>query len=160
MSDPITYNPAPSGGQPPVQYQPQGEPPQPESRGKAVAKGVGKALLWRLVGLAVVLLIGGGVFVYKYMSGNITAKTPTVGECVTAAKSDKDVENVETVDCGSAQAADKVVGVLADKTEAQANVQDEDTFECRIFPTTQTWIWMESSKGSGKGTILCLTPAK
>lgn len=156
MSDPITYNPAPSG-QPPL-GQPQ--PPVQESKGKAVAKGIGKALLWRLVGLGVVLLIGGGFFAYKYLSGNITAKMPTVGECVTAANSDKDVENVKTVDCASAEARDKVVGVLTNKTEAQANVQEEETFECRIFPSTETWIYLEDSAGSGKGTILCLAPNK
>jgi hypothetical protein len=157
MSDPITYNPGPAG-QPPLSPQPQ--QPAPDSRGKAVAKGIGKALLWRLVGLAVVLLIGGGFFAFKYLSGNITAKTPAVGACVTAANSDKDVQNVKTVDCSSAEARDKVVGVLPDKTEAQANVQDEATFECKGFPETESWIWLEDSAGSGKGTILCLAPNK
>lgn len=156
MSDPITYNPAPTG-QPPLSQQPQ----QPQgSTGKAVAKGIGKALVWRLVGLAVVLLIGGGFFAYKYLSGNITAKTPAVGECVTAANSDADIQNVKAVDCSSAEARDKVVGVLTGKTKAQANVQDEATFECKGFPATETWIWMEDSAGSGKGTILCLAPNK
>lgn len=156
MSDPITYNPAPSG-QPPLS---QPQPPVQESKGKTVAKGIGKALLWRLVGLAVVLLIGGGFFAYKYLSGNITAKTPAVGECVTAANSDKEVENVKTVDCSAADARDKVVGVLTDKTEAQANDQNEDTFACKPFQATESWIYLESSAGSGKGTILCLAPNK
>lgn len=156
MSDPITYSPAPSG-QPPLS---QPQPPVQDSKGKAVAKGIGKALLWRLVGLAVVLLIGLGFFAFKYMSGNITAKTPSVGECVTASHSNADVKNVKAVDCSAADASEKVIGVLDNKTEAQANVDDESTFECRVFPETQTWIWMESSSGSGKGTILCLAPAK
>jgi hypothetical protein len=148
MSDPITYQPAPQ------------QPAQEESRGKQIAKGVGKALLWRLVIGGIILVIGLGYAGYKYLSGNITAKTPAVGECVTQAKSDADIKNVKAIDCTDAKATDKVVGVLADKTEAEAKINDEATFACKVYPATQTWIFMEDKAGSGKGTILCLAPNK
>lgn len=147
MSDPITYAPAP-------------EQPQVDSKGKQIAKGIGKALLWRLVVGAVVLVIAGGWFAYKYFSGNITAKTPAVGECVTEAKTDADIDNVTTVACTDAKATDKVVGVLLNKTSAEADITDEETFACKAYQATETWIFMEDKAGSGKGTILCLAPNK
>ncbi|NUR26989.1 MAG: hypothetical protein HOV83_14295 [Catenulispora sp.] len=160
MSDPITYNPAPQQGAPqqgapyggPIQ--PGVPPQQPESKGKAIAKGVGAALLWRLVIGAVVLVIAGGWFAYKYFSGNITAKTPTVGECVTAAKSDSDVDNVKIVDCGAANAADKVVGVLNGQSYSAFQAAENP---CTAFPTAESAIFYGKEKD---GFVLCLVPAK
>ncbi|WP_027341869.1 LppU/SCO3897 family protein [Hamadaea tsunoensis] len=158
MSDPITYNPAPQGApqqQPafggPVQP---GVPPQEPSRGKAIAKGIGAALLWRLIIGAVVLVIAGGWFAYKYFSGNITAKTPTVGECVTAAKTDADVDNVKTVDCNSPDAADKVVGVLNDQSYSSFKASDNP---CTAYPTAESAIFYGKDTN---GFVLCLVPAK
>ncbi|NUT34084.1 MAG: hypothetical protein HOV79_13540 [Hamadaea sp.] len=141
MSDPITYAPAP-------------QQPQEESKGKQIAKGIGKALLWRLVVGAIVLVIAGGWFAYKYFDGNITAKTPTVGECVTDAKSDADVDNVKAVPCTDATAVNKVVGVHNNKTEAYFKATENP---CTEFPEA------ESAYFYGKATsgfILCLAPNK
>jgi hypothetical protein len=148
MSDPVTYQPAPQ------------QPAPQQSQGKQIAKGIGVALLVRIGIGAVVVVIALGYAGYKYLQGNITAKTPTVGECVTEAKTDADVDNVKAVDCTDAKAKDKVVGVLTGKTEAEAKVDDEATFACKSFQATETWIFMEDKAGSGKGTILCLAPNK
>ncbi|MCP2326362.1 hypothetical protein HDA40_004869 [Hamadaea flava] len=142
MSEPVTYQPAP---------QPQA--PQ-ESTGKKIAKGIGAALLWRLVIGAIVLVIAGGWFAYKYFSGNITAKTPAVGECVTEAKTDADVDDVTTVSCTDSKAHDKVVGVINGKTESYFKTTENP---CTDYPTA------ESAYFYGKATsgfILCLAPNK
>jgi hypothetical protein len=142
MSEPVTYQPAP---------QPQA--PQ-ESTGKKIAKGIGAALLWRLVIGAIVLVIAGGWFAYKYFQGNITAKTPAVGECVTEAKTDADVDDVTTVACTDPKAVNKVVGVINDKTESYFKTTENP---CTDFPAA------ESAYFYGKATsgfILCLAPNK
>ncbi|NUR70037.1 MAG: hypothetical protein HOU81_04390 [Hamadaea sp.] len=142
MSEPVTYQPAP---QPPAQE---------ESRGKQIAKGVGKALLWRLVIGGIVLVIALGFGAYKYLSGNITAKTPAVGECVSEAKTDADVENVTTVDCSDAKAHDKVVGVITNKSESYFKSTQNP---CTAYPDAESAYWFGKS---ASGTILCLVPNK
>ena len=139
MSDPITYNSAPEAQQPPVQA----EPPKKNRSG-----------LVRIIVIVVVLLAAGGYTAFRYFSGDITVKTPKVGECVTAAASDKDVENVKIVDCSAANAADKVVGVLNNQKFTAFNASENP---CTSFPTAESAIFYGKEDS---GFVLCLVPAK
>jgi hypothetical protein len=139
MSDPITYTPAP--GTSPV------EAPAPKKK-----MSVGTII--RIVIIGGVLLIGGGGWAINYFSGNITAKTPKVGECVTAAKSDADIDNVKIVGCGDATAADKVIGVLNDQKLSAFNASENP---CTSFPDAESAIFYGKEKS---GFILCLVPNK
>ena len=139
MSDPITYNSAPEAQQPV-----QAEPPKKSRSG----------LILIIIIIVVVLLAAGGYTAFRYFNGDITVKTPKVGECVTAAASDKDVENVKIVDCGAANAADKVVGVLNGQKFSAFNASENP---CTSFPTAESAIFYGKEDG---GFVLCLVPAK
>jgi hypothetical protein len=157
MSDPITYNPAPSGGQPPVQYQPQGEPPQQESTAKKVGKNiVGRLLVYGII--LVVVLVGG--YLYKVFTND--TELAKVGDCVTEAVK---AEDMKTIDCADAKAAYKVVAVV-DGTAGQAQADDE-TNPCARFADAVTSLWMgEVDRGASQpsandtGKILCLASTK
>ncbi|MEV6966915.1 hypothetical protein AB0M47_17540 [Hamadaea sp. NPDC051192] len=142
MSEPVTYQPAP---------QPQA--PQ-ESTGKKIAKGIGAALLWRLVigGIVVVIALGFGA--YKYFSGNITAKTPAVGECITEAKTEADIDDVKAVACTDSKAHDKVVGVISGKSESYFKTTENP---CTAYPDAESAYFFGKATS---GTILCLVPNK
>lgn len=140
MSDPITYNPAPEAQQPaPV-------PAPPAKRGMSA---------WTIIRIVIavgVLVIGGGIWAYNYFSGSITAKTPKVGECVTAAATNADVENVKIVGCGDAKAADKVIGVLNGQKYSAFNASENP---CTSFPDAESAIFYGEEND---GFVLCLVP--
>jgi hypothetical protein len=148
MSDPITYNSAPNGGQA------TGAPAAPPAPAPAPARKKSVLSIIRLVLVVGVLVVGGGSFAYNYFSGNITAKTPQVGECVTASKSDADVEKVKAVPCTDAAAADKVVGVL-DNQSSKAFKAAENP--CTSFSDAESAIFYGKEKD---GFVLCLAPNK
>jgi hypothetical protein len=139
MSDPITYNSAPEAPQPV-------EAPAPPKKKSGV--------LGRVIIIAIVLIAAGGYTAYRYFSGDITVKTPKVGECVTAAASNNDVENVKIVDCTDGKAADKVVGVLNDQKFSAFNASENP---CTSFPTAESAIFYGKENS---GFVLCLVPNK
>jgi len=138
MSDPITYNSAPEA-QPAIQA----EPPKKSRSG-----------LIRILFVVVVLVAAGGYAAFRYFSGDITIKTPKVGECVTAAATDKDVDQVKIVGCGDAKAADKVVGVLNDQKYSAFKASENP---CTAFPTAESAIFYGPENS---GFVLCLVPNK
>ncbi|MEV0267671.1 hypothetical protein AB0H43_02750 [Hamadaea sp. NPDC050747] len=145
MSEPVTYQPAP---------QPQA--PQ-ESTGKKIAKGIGAALLWRLVIGGIVVIIGLGFAGYKYLQGDPTVKTPSVGDCITDSA---DADNMKVVGCTEATAVWKVAGIV-DGSYGDSQKQDE-THPCMKFGDSwESALWIGKVKGvtpkaADTGKIYCL----
>ncbi|GAA1397141.1 hypothetical protein ACFQZ4_20575 [Catellatospora coxensis] len=74
-----------------------------------------------------------------------------VGDCV---NSFADVNDARVVDCTSAEAANRVAGVLPDKTETEFNADSA----CDPYPTTESAIWI--GRKGGRGSVWCLEPVK
>jgi hypothetical protein len=74
-----------------------------------------------------------------------------VGDCVNTFTA---VEDARVVDCTSAEAANRVVGVLADKTETEFNADSA----CNAYPTTEYVIWI--GRKGGRGNVWCLEQIK
>lgn len=61
-----------------------------------------------------------GYFTLKpILEGRIGGWTPSVGDCITAAYSDADIKNVQSVGCADERAADKVIGVFQYRDKAE-----------------------------------------
>jgi hypothetical protein len=146
MSDPITYNPAPT---------PQAPQPAEESKVKKAGKTfVGRLLVYGIV--LVVVLVGG--YLYKVFTND--AELAKVGDCITE---NADANNMKTVDCTDATAAYKVVAVV-DGTAGQAQAEDA-THPCAKFEAADTSLWIgkvnkttNQPSASTMGKILCLAP--
>jgi hypothetical protein len=82
-----------------------------------------------------------------------------VGDCLAGQTMDsttaQEVSDVSIVACTSSDAKYKVVGIVANKTEAQFNADDNI---CGAYPTAVSALWQGRSGGTGK--VLCLADAK
>jgi hypothetical protein len=142
---------APGPQQPPPPY---GAPPPPPKKGSA-GKVVGIIL-----GVAVLLLAVCGVLGYflynKSKTDTVNAK---VGDCISSdaltSTTAKEVKNTKIVPCTDANANYKVVGVVANKTEIQFNIDDKI---CNAYPTAESALWQGERNKSG--SVLCLAPNK
>lgn len=150
--------PPPDPGLPPPQQPPVGQfpgqpfppdaapPPEKKKRGKlAIVGGV-------LVAVAV-------AFVVRLAIGAVLggADNPEVGDCVNDAFNPDDIE---VVDCGSADAAWEVIGVHGDMSEADfdAIVASQDTSTvCTAFPEWENAIWFGDQGGDGE--VFCVVAA-
>ena len=113
-----------------------------------------------IIGVAVVVVLAVGVVVYNIYSNGSTAAKAKEGDCLAGDAVTSDVSKAIKLDltkCDAADARYKVVGLVADKTEA--DVKDE---LCEPFAVkgAEVMYWQESSRGAGKGNVLCLAPAK
>jgi hypothetical protein len=102
----------------------------------------------RLIGVALVVLIGGPIAI---ISGQSSPSAANVGDCMSGSSAD----TLKRVDCTDASAQWTVVGRLSDKTEAEFNA---DQNLCAAFPTSETAYW-EGKQGE-TGFVLCLAPKK
>lgn len=73
------------------------------------------------------------------------------GDCVNSFTA---VEDARVVDCASAEAANRVAGVVPDKTETEFNADSA----CDAYPTTEYVIWI--GRKGGRGSVWCLEPIK
>jgi hypothetical protein len=175
--------PGPYGGQPGESYGSQGAfgspPPQPGSpysgySGEAPApypggpvpppvtpkKGGAGKIVGIIIGVVVLLIavcVGAGAVLWN--SAKNDPANAKVNDCLAGDTMDsttaKPVNNVKVVSCTATDARYKVVGVVANKTEAQFNV-DNDI--CKAYPTAESALWQGTS---GKaGSVLCLEPVK
>jgi hypothetical protein len=97
----------------------------------------------------VLIVVGVVVGVAKSASN---AGSAAVGDCL----DDAGAEHVRTVDCGSADAKYKVLGVVEDKTQIQAGIT-----ACDAYPSTTAYFWQGPDTGvDAKGKVLCLGPAR
>ncbi|MEU8077613.1 hypothetical protein AB0B31_19425 [Catellatospora citrea] len=129
---------------PAVQEQETAEP----SKAKSAAAGIGKKILGYGVGLAVV---AGGGLAWQYLSGDLAIAK--VGDCVNAF--DK-VDDAKVVDCASADASNKVVGVIDGVSESDFDAKQQTL--CEAYPTWEQIVWI--GKKGGTGDSWCLEPIK
>ena len=130
---------------------PSGGSDAPKQRGK-----LGRII----VGVAVVLVLAVVGVVYSVYSGGSATANAKEGDCLSGDAVTSDVSKsvkLNLAKCDAADARYKVVGLIADKTEA-----DVKSELCEPFATkgAEVIYWQESSRGSGKGNVLCLAPAK
>ncbi|GIF98512.1 LppU/SCO3897 family protein [Catellatospora citrea] len=118
------------------------------STAKSAAAGVGKKILG--YGIAAAVVFGGGL-AYKYISGDITIAK--AGDCV---NDFANVDDAKVVDCASADAKNKVVGVIESVSEADFDAKQQTL--CEAFPTWEQIVWV--GKKGGSGDSWCLEPLK
>lgn len=125
-------------------------PAEPEKKG-----GVGKkiaAIVGVIVVIAVVAVVKMGFReVLALVTGDATKAE--VGDCITDTQ---DPNDSKIVDCSKPEAAFKVVGIVDDKTQAEADKS------CEPYPTAEKYMfqWEGSSTATDttKGQVLCLEP--
>jgi hypothetical protein len=129
----------------------EGQPVEPAGDG-GEKSGSG---LWRWLAYILVAILAAGVawFFTRDRGGE-----PKVGDCMAASavtsQGGGGSERLATISCTDAQAAFKVVGVVANKRFDEANLQD-----CTAqWPTTVEGMWFGEE---GKtGSVLCLEPVE
>jgi len=119
--------PPPGGFQPPV-----AEPPKKAGTLKRILTSVGIA----------VLVILGGIL---WRSGVFDTPSLKVGACVQQTSSD----SVKTVDCGSAEAQYKVLGIKEKQSQASGRLG-----ACNDWPDTTSVYW--EGRNNSSGTVYCL----
>jgi hypothetical protein len=141
-------------GEAPAPY-PGGPVPPPAKKG-----GAGR-IIGIIVGVVVVLLLAvcGGAAWFTFNKAKSDPANATVGDCLAGDTMDsteaKEVNNIKKVECTSADAKYKVIGIVANKTEAQFNI-DQDI--CKAYPSAASALW-QGTKGQS-GSVLCLEPIK
>ncbi|GAB4049348.1 LppU/SCO3897 family protein [Catellatospora paridis] len=118
------------------------------AKAKSAAAGVGKKILGYGVGLAVV---AGGGLAWQYLSGDLAIAK--VGDCV---NNFTVVDDAKVVDCASADAANKVVGVIDGVSESDFDAKQQTL--CEAYPTWEQIVWI--GKKGGNGDSWCLEPIK
>jgi hypothetical protein len=139
----------------PGPFVPTGPPPPPVPVKRSNA---GKIIGLSLAGLVVLILIC-GLSVYFYASNKYGSRVRNagVGDCLPASIQvpGVDVSDIDKVECGSADAATKIVGVVEDR--AIEDLQS-DAALCTQFATATSKFWVgEQGK---KGKVFCLEPIK
>lgn len=121
---------------------------EPEKKKGGLGKIVG-IIVSVLVAVAVVAVIKFGFSeVVAFFTGDTTKAA--VGDCINHAPKPEDTKIVE---CTAPEAADKVVGIVEDKTKAEAETI------CATFPTAERLLFMYEGKAATeatKGRTLCL----
>ena len=135
MSEPQQYGTVPP--QPGVPVTP---PPPQKKRGR------------KIVALVVLVVVVIGIIIAALGASGSNTDSAAVNDCVT--KPDND--NIKVVDCGSSDAALKVVGKVENKTQAQVSINSAAI--CKPFPTATNAYW--KGKIGEPGYVLCLAPLK
>jgi hypothetical protein len=103
-----------------------------------------------LVLLLVTALVVIGVYVGTQRKEAANPDNTSVGDCMAKSGSD----DVRVVPCGDANAVYKMVGKVADRSQADLSLASADI--CKPFPATKSAFW--KGKIGKKGSILCLAP--
>ena len=129
-----------------------------EAIGSAAAPAKKKfSFLRTFGGLIVAGILGLG---YWFFIGQNSVDNAKVGDCMpakVAASSVTSLDGVEKVDCTSAEAAFKVVGIVNGKTGDEFDADKEGTM-CAPFPSWENALWI-GEKGKS-GDVFCLEPVK
>ena len=131
----------PSGGEPPAGF-PALEPTPARNRGKA--------RLFVTIGVAVLIVVGIGI--YGIVSSRSDPDAAKVGSCMAG----QTKEDLKTVDCTKAHDW-TVVGKIDGKTVDEVNADDQGKI-CSGAAGTEAEFW--KGKQGEKGYVLCLAPAK
>lgn len=142
--------PAPGVAPAPPPPAPAGPPPhgaEPPARPRRLGLKIGLA-----VAAGLVVLVGAGVVGVVLLLGE---DVPEVGACLTDAE---DPGEIEVVDCGSEQAAWRVVGHDGSRTEAEFERATREEI-CQAFPDWENALWLRTNLLSGEGEVVCLAAA-
>ncbi|HEX6681785.1 MAG TPA: hypothetical protein VF062_03280 [Candidatus Limnocylindrales bacterium] len=124
-------------------------PAEPEKKGGG-ARRIVLSILGVIVALAVYGVIRYGI---SGLVDLVTGDTSTakVGDCITETQ---DANDMKVVDCTTPEAAFKVVGVVDDKTQAEAEAS------CTTFATAESYLFRYEGNltDATKGKVLCLEP--
>jgi hypothetical protein len=80
---------------------------------------------------------------------------PEVGACLSGAD---DPTEIVVVDCGSDQAAWRVIGHGGARSEGDFNQAAREDI-CQAFPDWENALWLRTNVLSGDGEVVCLAPA-
>ncbi|HEV2634279.1 MAG TPA: hypothetical protein VGX23_03970 [Actinocrinis sp.] len=125
----------------------------------------------QIISIVVLLVIVGGYFAYKHLSGSVSATSLSVGECFNGGSiGDQDLSTVHSLSCTSAHSA-QVIGTftMTDSTYPDDSaLSDEATTGCKPFndkvdttglPSDAQFAFIfpeEDSFNSGNKTVECL----
>lgn len=129
-----------------------GSPADPAEPATAPKKGgAGKVLISILSVVALAVVVIGVKFGFREAFAYITGDTTKaqVGDCINNAA---DPNDMKLVDCAKPEAAFKIVGIVDDKTQTEAEVA------CESFATAESFLfqWEGTLKADTKGQVLCL----
>lgn len=146
--------PAPQYGAPGApQLGPDGQPLQPGAPGayppaggfQPAAEPAKKGGKWQRILLTVGVAIVVAVISALWRNGVFDSPIMKAGDCVQQTGSD----SVKVVDCGSADAQFKVLGIKEKVSQASARLG-----ACEAFPDTDSVYW--EGRQTGSGTVYCL----
>jgi hypothetical protein len=130
------YAPPPSGSYPPAAPTP---PPRKAGRSRV-------RLIFTAIIVAAAIVFG----IVAFIKSRSEPAATKVGDCMVG----QTAKTLKKIDCSDGTAEWKVVGRVADKTEAETTVEDT----CTQWPDTEVVYW-QGKKGQ-KGFALCLAPTK
>jgi hypothetical protein len=108
-------------------------------------------------GIIFVAILGLG---YWFFVGRNSVDNAKVGDCMPAKVADAQMtslDGVSKVDCTSAEAAFKVLGIVNGKTSAEFDADKQGTM-CAPWPTWENALW--SGEKDKAGDVFCLEPVK
>jgi hypothetical protein len=133
---------------------PEASPPPPP----APTPPAKKRRVWPYVALAaVIVIIGLGIGAALLVRSVLTEEVPQVGDCLNNAANPDDMD---VVDCGSADAAWSVIGNDGTWTRGDFDAATQGEV-CQAFTDTQQALWVTSSPTVNSGTegeVICLAP--
>jgi hypothetical protein len=128
-------------------------PVKKSNTGKIVAFVVGGVVLLGLLCVASVVLLAVNV-------GSGRVENAKVGDCMPASvmnEANTSVDGAKLVDCTSAEADQRVVGIVSGKKESEVTPEAAVDL-CAPYPTAESFVWIGRS---GKaGDVFCLEPVK
>jgi hypothetical protein len=157
------YPPQP-GSEPAPQFGPPDAPYADPIAPAAPKKGKTGKIIGIVVGVLVLLLIlcGVGAF-FLFKNATSPLAEAKVNQCFAGDDIQANPSNpkLKIVECGDGSARYKIVGKIADKTQAEASAANSSEL-CQPYVDqgVDTSFWQEKSVGAGKGPLFCLAPAK
>jgi hypothetical protein len=132
-------------GQPYQQWGPDQQPATPPVPAPAKSKGK------KIASIAGAVVVAGGLAAFR-LTGGFGAGDPSVGDCVQM----QGETDFEVVDCTSADAEYKVVGI--DQKEQTFVDSQNDPETCAKFPEWEVALWIGDTL-TEPGTTYCAVPA-
>ena len=120
-------------------------------------RGIGKIIISILGVIVVIAIVAVVKFGFREVMALVTGDTTKakVGDCITETP---DANDMKIVDCTKTEAAFKVVGVVDNKTKAEAETS------CEPFPTAESYLFQWEGRAqpsdTTKGQVLCLETNK
>src|SRR5262245_61378149 len=157
MSDPNQPQEGIQASQPP--YAPPPPPPgapyaDPGVGQPPAKKGKAGKIIGIIAGVVVLLLIACGVIGYFALDiGKSSAANAKVNDCLAGddISGGTTTASLKVTECSSSDARYKVVGLVPNKTKAEASSQGNDLCQPFVAQGAELLYWQESSRGSNNG---------